>query len=94
MDNIASDLLELMQLEAKTHQVPGLFERLQMQRLRSVFRVCVLFHFLYVTCSGRIRQLLAQTLATGVNVLAKVVPTLPESLTTLAASVHVRTLFV
>ena len=48
MDNIASDLLELMQLEAKTHQVPGLVERLQMQRLRSVVRV--LYFISLFTC--------------------------------------------
>jgi hypothetical protein len=34
VEHVAGELLEMMQVEAATHQIPGFFERLQLQRLR------------------------------------------------------------
>lgn len=34
VENVAGELLEMMQMEAATHQIPGFFERLLLQRLR------------------------------------------------------------
>lgn len=41
VEHVAGELLEMMQVEAATHQIPGFFERLHLQRLRYGYAVCV-----------------------------------------------------